>query len=99
MCIRDSHLVELYGRNYRGAADALIALDENQIQHELATQVQTNAVIANVKAARSKYALRLMTASLVLYIMTIIPFCIIAYRGNQFGKAPAAAAVGPAEPK
>lgn len=77
------HLVEMYGRDYQRAATALIELGEDQIQHQLATQIQTNAVIAEAKAARSSRALYLMTAGLSLYITSLVPFCLIAYHSYQ----------------
>jgi hypothetical protein len=74
------HLAEMYGINYHSAAKSLLAINEEQIRHELATQIQTNAVIGNVKAARSNRALQLMTAALMFYIVTIAPFALISFR-------------------
>jgi hypothetical protein len=50
------HLVELYERRFHAAEKALIALTEDQMLHQLASQVQTNAVICDVKASRSMRA-------------------------------------------
>jgi hypothetical protein len=80
------HLVEMYGHNYHSAAKSLLALNEDQARHELATQIQTNAVIGNVKAARSNGAMRLMAVSLVLYIITLAPFGLISFRAGAIHK-------------
>lgn len=74
------HLVELYGRKFHAAEKSLIALTEDQMLHQLASQVQTTAIICDVKASRSLRALWLMTAALVLYIVTFLPFSTLAYR-------------------
>lgn len=81
------HLVGFYGRDYQKASNALITLNEDQTKQELATQIQANAVIGDIKAGRSSFALYLMTASLSLYIATFLPFCIIAYRASQTSNA------------
>jgi hypothetical protein len=83
------HLVEMYGRNYHAAANSLIALNEDQVLHQLASQVHTNAIIGDAKASRSCRALYLMLTALILYIMALIPFCVIAYRSNTVAKIPA----------
>lgn len=84
------HLVEMYERRFGAAAKSLSALDENEIAHQLATQVQANAVICDVKATRSLFALRFMTISLILYVVTFVPFGMLAYRSGT-EKAPAGA--------
>lgn len=74
------HLVELYGRRFGEAAKSLIALSDDQIAQELATQVQANAIICDAKSRGSQAALRLMMLSLVFYLMSFVPFGALAYR-------------------
>jgi hypothetical protein len=66
------HLVQLYGRKFHAADKSLIALTNDQMLPQLASQVQTNAIICDVKASRSRHALWLMTAALVLYVITLL---------------------------
>ncbi|HWZ50482.1 MAG TPA: hypothetical protein VNW54_03365 [Granulicella sp.] len=87
------HLVEMYGHKYHAAAKSLIALDEEQALHQLATQVQTTAIICDVKATRSLRALRLMTISLILYVATFLPYGVIAYRAGTSSKGSMATCV------
>jgi len=84
------HLVEIHGRKFEAAAKSLIALDQEEVARQLATQAQTIAVICDVKATRSLRALRLMTISLILYVITFGPFGVVAYRSGT-RSAPAAA--------
>ncbi len=66
--------------------------------HQLASQVQTNAIICDVKASRSRHALWLMTVALVLYVITFLPFSTLAYRDGTALKivaAPCAQSVPP----
>lgn len=88
------HLVELYGRNFHAAEKSLIALDDQQMLRQLASQVQTTAIICDVKASRSLRALRFMTITLILYIATIWPLTTLAYRA---GTATQAVPVSPAK--
>lgn len=80
------HLVELYGHNYHAASKALLALDHEQVRQQIATQVQTNAIICDVKVGRSLLALRLMSLSLILYIGTFWPYAVLAYRAGTSSK-------------
>ncbi len=84
------HLVEDHGRKFEAAAKSLIALDQEAVAHQLATQVQTVAIICDVKANRALRALRLMTISLILYVITFGPFGVVAYRSGS-ENAPVAA--------
>ena len=93
------HLVELYGRNYHAAANSLIALSQDQVLHQLASQVHTNAIIADAKATRSSRALLLMLAALILYVVALVPFCVIAYRANAVAQTPARVGAPCALPK
>jgi len=88
------HLAVMYGRDYERAASSLIELGEEQMQRQIATQVQTNAVIGEAKAARSSRALYLMTAAFSLYIISLAPFCLIAY-GSDHGPTPTAPCSSP----
>jgi hypothetical protein len=77
------HLVEMYARDYKRAANGLMELSDDQVRLQVATQIQTNAVIGEAKAARSSRALYLMTAALSLYIISLVPFCLIAYASDH----------------
>lgn len=77
------HLVELYGRKFHEAAKSLIALPDDQISQELATQVQANAVICEAKSNSCRAALHLMVLSLVFYLLSFIPFGALAYRQSS----------------
>jgi hypothetical protein len=77
------HLAEMYGRDYERAAVSLIELSEEQVQRQIATQIQTNALIGEAKAARSSRALYLMTGAFSLYIISLVPFCLIAYHTDH----------------
>jgi hypothetical protein len=76
------HLVDLYGRKFHAAEKGLIALTEDQKLHQLASQVQTNSVICDVKASRCRRSLWLMIASLLLYVLTFWPYGVLAYRSG-----------------
>jgi hypothetical protein len=78
------HLVELYGHKFGEAAKSLIALGDDQILQELATQVQTNAIVCDAKSKGCQASLRLMMLSLVFYLMSFVPLGALAYR--QTGK-------------
>lgn len=80
------HLVEMYGRKFHAAEKSLIALADDQMLHQLASQVQTNSIICDVKASRSRHALWLMTVALVLYVMTFLPFGALSYRDGTTPK-------------
>ncbi len=82
------HLVELYGHKFDHAAKSLIALRGDQISYEIATQVQTNAIICDAKSARSRKALLLMTLSLAFYLFSFAPLSAIAHR-QASGTGPA----------
>ncbi|HEY6846232.1 MAG TPA: Pycsar system effector family protein [Terracidiphilus sp.] len=93
------HLVQLYGRKFHAADKSLIALTNDQMLPQLASQVQTNAIICDVKASRSRHALWLMTAALVLYVITFLPFSALAYRDGTTPKIVAAPCAQPDAPK
>jgi hypothetical protein len=74
-----SHLVELYGRNFDGAALALVTLNDDDVALQLGTQVQTNAIICDVKARRCRKALIGSGAALLGYLISMYPFASMAY--------------------
>jgi hypothetical protein len=92
------HLVELYGRKFDHAAKSLIALNSQQMAHELATQIQANAVICDSKSTRSRRALRLMTLSLVFYLFSIAPLGVLARQHATKTVAVPATSCAPAGP-
>jgi hypothetical protein len=80
------HLVELYGRRFHAAENSLIALNDEQMLHQLASQIQTTAIICDVKASRSLRSFQFMAASLILYVITFWPFSTLAYQAETTPK-------------
>jgi hypothetical protein len=77
------HLVESYGHRFEQATKSLIALGDDQIVEEIATQVQANAIVCDTKSTGSQAALRLMVVSLVFYLMSFVPLGALAYRHSR----------------
>jgi hypothetical protein len=78
-----SHLVELYGRNFNKASEELQDHGEEALRKDLGTQIQTTAVICDIKAARFRKSITLMACSLALYSITLVPFINAARNANR----------------
>lgn len=76
------HLVDLYSQDFGSAVQGLTGLTDHQFAHELASQVQANAIICDAKARRSRRALCYMSISLALYLTSVIPLAALAYHHN-----------------
>lgn len=80
------HLVDLYGRDFSKSATELINLSEGDMAIQLGTQIQTNAIICDVKASRCRKALLASGIALGGYLLMIYPFASMAYEAARIAK-------------
>ena len=78
-----AHLVERHGTDFDAAADDLLDLPDPRVLRELGTQVAVNSVICNMKARRSRNALRATALALAFYLFSLIPLSVTAYEKGK----------------